>query len=329
MKQGTYCTMKLLGILALFWSITALSPCAHAAELIAIPAGREADLQFFGADGQQLNGMTAFKRMADAKLTVWAAGNQFVALTRVVHDFQERNPGLTVGLITLPPGLIVKAIKAHGWSFGDAKLTLYPDVFAAVSVEELRDTGKISSYIVYMHNALELMVAKGNPKHVVDLHDLTRADLRVMLPNPVTEGIMSIYAKPILERQDLWKALSPGADCADCEGAAHVHFTTVHHREIPAGIESGRVDVGLVWRTETLAAISGGAPVEGVALPPGQNAADQVGYAAGALEDSPHAAAAAAFMDFLRSQPGQSAYAAYGFLPATEGERTPRRLSMH
>jgi len=66
--------------------------------------------------------------------------------------------------------------------------------------------------------------------------------------------------------------------------------------------------------------------VEGVALPPGQDAADQVEYAAGPLEDSPHAAAAAAFIDFLGSRPGQDAYAAYGFLPATEDERTPRPL---
>jgi ABC-type molybdate transport system substrate-binding protein len=304
----------------------ALSPPAHAAELVAVPAGHEADLRFFEADGRQLDGMAAFKRMTDANLNAWVAGNQFFAMTRVIHDFQAQDPGLTVGLITLPPGMILKAILAHGWSFGDARLTLQPDVYATVSVEQLRDTGKISRYIVYMHNALELMVAKGNPRHVADLHDLTRADLRVMLPNPLNEGIMSFYAKPILERQGLWKSLSPGADCADCDGAAHVHFTSVHHREIPAGIASGRVDVGLVWRTETLAAIAGGAPVQGIPLPANQNAADQVGYVAGALDNSPHQPAAAAYLGFLSSQAGQDAYAAYGFLPAAAEERRPRPL---
>ena len=189
---------------------------------------------------------------------------------------------------------------------------------------QLRETGEVSSYIVYMHNALELMVSKGNPKNVRDLDDLTRADLRVMLPNPLTEGIMSFYAKPILQRQGIWTALSPGEDCADCDGAPHVHFTVVHHREIPAGIEGGKVDVGLVWRTEALAAVAGGAAVEGIPLPPGQNAADKVAYVAGALDDSPHAEAAAAFIGFLASPAGQEAYAAYGFLPAAEAERTPR-----
>ena len=307
----------------------ALLPPAHAAELVAVPTGHEADLRFFAADGQQFDGLAAFKRMTDANLNVWVAGNQFFAMTRVIHDFQARHPGLTVGLITLPPGMILKAIQAHGWSFGDAQLRLQPDVYATVSVEQLRDTGTISRYIVYMHNALELMVPKGNPKHVADLHDLTRADLRVMLPNPLNEGIMSFYAKPILEREGLWKALSPGADCADCDGAAHVHFSSVHHREIPAGIASGRVDVGLVWRTETIAAIAGGAPVQGIPLPASQNAADQVSYVAGALDNSPHQPAAAAYLGFLSSHAGQDAYAAYGFLPAAAEERTPRPLPAH
>jgi ABC-type molybdate transport system substrate-binding protein len=322
-------TVRMLWLLATVCGLqgfTAPSPVARVGELVPVPAGHDADLRFFEADGRQLDGMAAFARMASADLTVWVAGNQFFAMTRVIGDFQAQHPGLRVGLITLPPGMILKAIQAHGWSLGDARLTLHPDVFATVSIAQLRDTAEISSYIVYMHNALELMVAKGNPKQVHDLNDLTRADLRVMLPNPLTEGIMTFYAKPILQRQGLWAALSPGADCADCDGAAHVHFTTVHHREIPAGIESGKADVGLVWRTEALTAIAGGAAVEGVPLPAGQNAADRVGYVAGALMDSPHATTAAAFISFLASQRGQDAYAAYGFLPATEAERAPRPL---
>ena len=299
---------------------------AHAAELVAVPAGHEADLRFFEADGRKVDGMPAFGRMADAGLTVWVAGNQFFAMTRVIGDFPALHRGLSVGLMTLPPGMILQAIQAHGWSFGGARLAVQPDVYATVSTAQLRATGEITSYIVYMHNALELMVAKGNPRHVGDMRDLVRPDLRVMLPNPLTEGITSFYAKPILQHLGLWSALSPGADCADCDAAGHVHFTSVHHREIPAGIEAGHADVGLVWRTETLAAIAGGAAVQGIALPPDQNAADQVAYVAGPLQNSPHAAAAAAFIGFLASQSGQDAYAAYGFLPASDSERRLRAL---
>lgn len=301
-------------------------PAARAGELVAVPAGHEVDLRFFAADGSKFDGMAAFTRMAGADLTLWVAGNQFFAMPRVIGDFQAQHRGVSVGLITLPPGMILEAIKAHGWRFGDARLAMQPDVYATVSVAQLRDTGEIASYVVYMHNALELMVAKGNPTHVVDLRDLARPDLRVMLPNPLDEGIMAFYAKPILQRLGLWSTLSPGADCAGCDATAHVHFTAVHHREIPAAIAAGRADVGLVWRTETRAAIAAGAPIDGVPLPPEQNAADQVAYVAGALEHAPHTALAAAFIGFLASQAGQDAYAAYGFLPATAAERMPHAL---
>jgi len=312
---------RLLAVLAIAWV-----GGAQAGDLVPVPAGHEADLRFFAAGGDTLDGMPAFRRMPGADLTLWVAGNQFFAMPRVIGDFQALHPGLSVGLVTLPPGLILHAIHAGGWRFGAASLALRPDVFATVSAAQLHDTGAVASYVVYMHNALELMVGAGNPKHVTDLHDLVRTDLRVMLPNPLDEGIMTFYAKPILQRLGLWNALSPGADCADCDATAQVHFTAVHHRETPAAIAGGRADVGLVWRTETLAALAGGAPVQGVALPPGQNAAEQAVYVAGALGTSSHAAAAAAYLAFLCSPAGQDGYAAYGFLPATGTECTPHPL---
>lgn len=314
-------TMLRLALLALL-----LAAPARAADLVPVPAGHEVDMRFFAASGENLDGAAAFARMAGADLNLWVAGNQFFAMPRAIGAFQKQHPGLSVGLLTLPPGLILQAIQAHGWRFAGAALPIHPDVYASVSEAHLRGTRQISRYLIYMHNALELMVAPGNPRGVGDLRDLARPDLRVMLPNPLTEGIMTFYAKPILQRLNLWGALSPGADCADCDAAGHVHFSLVHHREIPAGIAAGTVDAGLVWRTETLAALADGAKVQGVALPPEQNAAAEVNYMAGALDDSPHAAAAAAWLDFIASPAGQAAYAAFGFVPATGAERTLRPL---
>jgi ABC-type molybdate transport system substrate-binding protein len=66
--------------------------------------------------------------------------------------------------------------------------------------------------------------------------------------------------------------------------------------------------------------------VQGIALPSEQDAFGQVRYVAGALNNSPHTAAAAEFIGFLGSQPGQDAYVSYGFLPATGRERRPHPL---
>jgi ABC-type molybdate transport system substrate-binding protein len=298
----------------------------RAAEPVAVPAGHDADLRYFGADGTQINGVAAFDAMRRADVNLWLAGNQFFAMTKVVGQFQALHPGISVGLMTLPPGLLLKAIQAGGWSYQGRVLPIHPDVYGTVSVEQLRATGLIRNYIVYMHNALELMVARGNPKHVATLADLARPDLRVALPNPLTEGIMAFYAKPLLVRLGLWQALSPGADCADCDPTPRVHFTTVHHREIPARIAAGQSDVGLVWHTETVAAVGAGMPVQGVALPDDQNAAAQVAYVAGVLQDTRHAAAADAMLGFLGSDAGQKAYASFGFRPASPADRMPRPL---
>jgi ABC-type molybdate transport system substrate-binding protein len=299
---------------------------ALAASLIAIPADHDADLRWFGADGTHLDGIKAFERMRSADLTVWVAGNQFFAMDKVIGDFQAGHRGLSIGLITLPPGLEQTAIKAGGWTYQGQTLALRPDVYGSVSLAQLRGTGLIDAYVIYMHNALQLMVAPGNPKHIRDLHDLARPELRATLPNPVSEGIMSEYARPVLQRLGLWNGLSGGKECSACDPTPRVHFTVVHHREIPARIEAGQTDVGIVWQTETKAALARGAKVEGVALPREQSAIDQVGYFAAELRGSPHADAAKAYLGFITSSKGQAAYGEFGFLPASEVERRPAKL---
>jgi ABC-type molybdate transport system substrate-binding protein len=312
---------RLAGVVAA--GLLAAAP-GRAAELVAVPPTHDSDLRYFAADGAQRDGVAAFAAMRSADVNLWVAGNQFFAMARVVGAFQAQHPGLSVGLITLPPGLILEAIKAGGWSYADRSLPIHPDVFGTVSIEQLRATGLIDEYRTYMHNALELMVARGNPRQVTGLADLVRPGLRVTLPNPLTEGIMTFYGKPLLVRLGLWQRLSPGPDCADCDPTPAVHFATVHHREIPARIAAGETDVGLVWHTEAVAAIARGAPIEGVALPADQNAAAEVIYVAGELRDTRHAAAAAALFGFFGSDAAQRAYASFGFRPATPAERTPR-----
>jgi ABC-type molybdate transport system substrate-binding protein len=307
--------------------VVALAMPVGAASLVALPADHDADVRWFGADGEHVQGLAAFERMPKADLTLWLAGNQFFAMDRVVGDFQNAHRGLSIGLITLPPGLLLEAIKAGGWTYEGHSLPLRPDVYGTVVLDHLRATGLIDTYVLYMHNALQLMVAPGNPKQIRDLRDLARPDLRVTLPNPVNEGIMTGYAKPVLQQLKLWDELSGGKECAGCDPTPRVHFSVVHHREIPERIAAGQTDVGIVWQTETKAALARGAKVAGVALPPEQSAIDSVSYFAGILRGSPHRQAAQAYLEFITSPAGQAAYGEFGFLPATEAERRTDRLN--
>jgi ABC-type Fe3+ transport system substrate-binding protein len=140
------------------------------------------------------------------------------------------------------------------------------------------------------------------------------------MPNPVNEGIMQFYARKVLERHGLWDRIAAGKECVSCETTPNNWFTAVHHRETPERIREGKSDAGIVWKTEVLEALRGGAPVEAVELPPEDSLRHEVSYAIGILKDAPHRRAAEAFLRFLASSEGQEAYAKFGFVKASSDE---------
>jgi ABC-type molybdate transport system substrate-binding protein len=269
--------------------------------------------------------------MSDAKLVLWLAGNQLFAMDDVIHAFQHEHPSTTIGLITLPPGLLLQAIKAGGWTYTGKQYRDLPDVYASVSLghlKQLKAAGFMDSYMVYMHNELQIMVAKGNPKHVTKIDDLARSDVRTSMPNPVNEGIMQFYIRKVLERHGIWQGISTGKECVSCQTTPNNWFTAVHHRETPDRIKAGQSDAGVVWKTEVLAAKRAGADIDAVELPLEDSLRNEVGYAVGALIKSPHkeAAAAEAFLAFLRSPAGQDTYATYGFVKASGADLAPKPI---
>jgi ABC-type molybdate transport system substrate-binding protein len=297
---------------------------AAAPKMAVVPKDKDNDLKLYLADGRVVKGAEAMERMQkDAKLILWLAGNQFFAMDAVVQAFQKQQPGTEVGLITLPPGLLLDAILGGGWVFNGKEYPGLPDVYASVNLghlKRLKAAGLMDQHAVYMHNELEIMVAKGNPKKIGGIADLGRADVRTSMPNPVNEGIMQFYAKKVLERHGLWQQISGGKECVSCQTTPNNWFTAVHHRETPDLLKAGKTDAGIVWKTETLEALRDGAQVEGVSLPPQDSLRDEVAYAIGALKGSRHADAAARYLAFLASPPGQAAYTAFGFVGASPQE---------
>lgn len=296
---------------------------ATASAYEAIPANKDNDLRIFYADGKIVKGSAALEKMnTDAQLTLWLAGNQYFAMEDVIRTFQKANPKVgNVALITLPPGVILKAINSGGWRYEGKDYAMQPDIYASVDLahlQTLKAKAKMDQYIIYTHNALDLMVAKGNPKDIKGIKDLGRDDLKIMLPNPIDEGIMKFYAKKVLQRHNLWDKISNGKECKACSPSANVYFTVVHHREIADGLKAGTVDVGIVWTTETKNALEEGLDVEAVALPPEDSLIDEVSYAIGTLTSSTHKDAASQYLKFLQSDAGQKAYEKFGFVKASK-----------
>ncbi|MEO7337807.1 MAG: substrate-binding domain-containing protein [Caldimonas sp.] len=310
--------------------LTAAAPAAMPAGadggsgFAAIPKNKDNDLKLYLASGQIVKGADALGRMQrEAGVILWLAGNQFFAMDDVIHAFQKANPGLQVGLITLPPGLILDAIAGNGWTYDGQSYLGRPDVYASVNLghlTRLKAAGLMDRYAVYMHNELQIMVARGNPKSIKGIDDLGRNGVRTSMPNPVNEGIMQFYAKKVLEKHGLWQQISAGQSCVSCQTTPTNWFTAVHHRETPDRIKAGTSDAGIVWKTEVLEALRDGARVDAVALPPTDSLRDEVSYAIGALKNSPRAKAAASYLSFLASPPATEVYTRYGFVAATAQE---------
>lgn len=297
---------------------------AATGEMAVVPPGKENDLKLYEASGNIVRGVEALERMQkDAMLVLWLAGNQFFAMDDVVHAFQKQNPGVVVGLVTLPPGLLVDAVVGGGWVLNGRKYPGLPDIYGSVNLahlQRLHAVGRMDRYAVYMHNEIEIMVTKGNPKKIGGIADLGRAGIRTSMPNPINEGIMQFYARKVLERHGVWQQISGGKECMSCQSTATNWFTAVHHRETPERLQSGTSDAGIVWKTETLEALRAGGSVESVRLPPQDSLRDEVSYVIGAITGSPRSRAAVRYLEFIASSEGQAVYASFGFVPATSQE---------
>jgi ABC-type molybdate transport system substrate-binding protein len=327
-KRRCLAAVAVLGVVLLgavfAFPAPALAQAQPSKALAALPPDKDSDLKFYRADGAIRNGPEALEHMtSDAGLVLWVAGNQFFAMDEVIGVFRKAHPGVTVGLITLPPGLLLSAIQAGGWTYNGKEYRCTPDVYASVSLghlKQLRAAGLMSKYETYMHNELQLMVAKGNPKAVAGIDDLVRSDVRTSLPNPVDEGIMQFYARKVLERHGVWPKIANGQECVSCQTTERNWFTAVHHRETPERIRDNKSDAGIVWKTEVMEALRQGAPVEAVELPAADSLRDEVFYAAGPLENARNKENADAYLAFLRSAAGQDAYAKFGFVKARSDE---------
>jgi len=288
-----------------------------------IPVGKEGDVKFYGAKGGFVIGREALEQMPQADVVLWLAGNQFFAMDAVIAAFRKGRPGASIGLITLPPGLLLQAIKSGGWNYDGKEYRGLPDVYASVNLGhliELKKNDLMESYMIYMHNELQVMVAKGNPKNIAGINDLVRSDVRTSMPNPVNEGIMQFYVRKVLERHGLWQQISGGKECVSCETTNNNWFTAVHHRETPDRIKGDKSDAGIVWKTEVLEALRHGANVDAVELPAEDSLRNEVSYVVGVLKNAGHRDAGEAFLSFLRSPEGQEAYAKFGFVKADDDE---------
>ena len=286
-------------------------------------AGHGKDYRTFHA-----NGKVDFGQIGDSytsELVMYLAGNQFMVMDELIKDFQSKNADIkTVYVETIPPGQIIKGQLLKQGEIEGQKTAMNPDIFASVNIKHLQKLNKkglMNEHSVYIHNKLELMIAKGNPKGIKGPEDLGRDDLVQSHPNPLTEGIFKFYGSEMLKDLKIHDKVTGGSMCKSCWAVkGKTWFTSRHHRETPDRIEKGEADVGIVWTTEVVHAKVKGRPIEGVSIPMPYNKQDKVNYAIGIMSNGRNAKNARRYMDYLGTDEAQAIYASYGFLTATKHE---------
>lgn len=259
-----------------------------------------------------------FDFLDDNDLSLFVAGNQFMAMPELIAAFQTEHPEVQkIFYETLPPRLELKQILAGGARFGDRILPGRPDIYASVSktaMTELEAAGLIDSgdYRVYLHNRIVLMVREGNPLGIQNVADLARDDVRVSQPNPEYEDIALHIVKMYL--------LAGGETLVhrimeEKRAEATTILTMVHHRETPLRLVKGTCDVGPVWATEWVEAARKNLPL--AVVEPGRDLdrRDAVNYYIARLKDAKNKDNAAKFIAFIQSPAAKAIYRKFGFVP--------------
>lgn len=287
-------------------------------------AGHNKDYRTFLTGGDIKYGQIGDSYTAD--LVMYLAGNQFMVMEELIQDFQKKNPDIkSIYVETIPPGQILKGQILKQGMINGQKTAMNPDLYASVRdahLKKLNKEGKMDDgYIIYTHNKLELMVAKGNPKNIKGAEDLGRDDLVHSHPNPLTEGIFKFYGSEMLKDLGIHEQVTGGKKCKSCWAVpGKTWFTSRHHRETPHRIENGEADVGIVWTTEVIEAEREGRNVEGVAISDKYNKGDKVGYAIGILKEARNPDNGQRYLDYLKTADAQNIYASYGFVKATPAD---------
>ena len=190
-----------------------------------------------------------------AKLVLYIGGNYFFAVGPLVRRFEKLHPNLKGKIFaeTLPPGILMRQLKAHGRiTVGNMTFSAKPDVYAAglLKVKALIAKGILTGPAVsYATNDLTIMIPKGNPGHIHSLRDLGRPGLRLSMPNPAWEGV----ARQI--KLSLIKAGGTKLEHRVYDTKVHngqTILTHIHHRQTPLYLMQGLADAGVTWNLNVL-----------------------------------------------------------------------------
>ena len=218
-------------------------------------------------------------------VTVFAAASLTETFTKLGKDFEAAHPGVRVVYSFGASSALAEQIKQGAPA----------DVFASAApanMQQVVDTGDITGQpATFVSNRLEIAVPKGNPGHITGLADFGKTEPKLALcAEQVPCGAAARKAFEVA-------GITPQPDTREQDVKAVLTKVTL-----------GEVDAALVYRTDVQAA---GDKVEGIDFPESIKAVNT--YPIAALAKAPNAAAATAFVDFIKSDKSKQVFTAAGF----------------
>ncbi|WP_243231635.1 molybdate ABC transporter substrate-binding protein [Microbacterium sp. CIAB417] len=217
-------------------------------------------------------------------LTISAAASLNAAFDEIAAGFEEQYPGVQIQPISYD-GSSTLATQI----IGGAPV----DVFASAdenNMNKVVDAGLAQDPQVFATNTLVIAVPAGNPADIESLADLAKPGATVVLCAP---------------------EVPCGAASQKLLSAADVSVTPVSQEQnvtaVLTKVAAGEADAGLVYATD----VKGRDDVD--SLTPDGAGAVVNRYPIVALNDAPDAAAAAAFVAYVRGERGQQILASHGF----------------
>jgi molybdenum ABC transporter molybdate-binding protein len=185
-------------------------------------------------------------------LLVFCAAGIQTPVEAVKHDYSETY-GIPVQLQYGGSGTLLSNLRIAGAG----------DLFIAADasyVESARALGLIAESLPVARQHPVIAVAKGNPKHIQNLEDLLRPDVRFALASPDAASI-GRTVRALLAKAGLWESF-----------ASRVTVLKPTVNDVATDVKIGSVDAGIIWDA-TVRQVDG---LEAVSVPMFANAAETI-----------------------------------------------------
>jgi molybdate transport system substrate-binding protein len=220
------------------------------------------------------------------KLTIFAAASLTESFNAIAAEFRKENPLVTIaanyGGSAALVGQIAQGAEADLFASAD-EANMQKLVDAKLNAGDPK---------IFANNRLQIVVQAGNPKRIAQLSDLARPDVILVLG--ASSVPVGVYALQALEKAGV--KVAPKS-------------LEIDTKLVVAKVALGEADAGVVYSTDVKA---GGPKIQGVDIPDQFNVTAK--YPIAVVKGTTNAAAANAFVDFVRSAKGRELLASFGFI---------------